>query len=375
MLSQLHLKNWRSIREATINFTPLTVLIGANSSGKSNILDALHFSKRGFDVGLKVAARNWGGQSQIYPMFAAPNEDVALNLRFLPTTEFGTVEQKLRLHFDDTAVSIASSIIANDQEYVFPENVSNRGVSFNQNGVDDLLITQRMSNWIGNQLTDRWQLLREGFMSKTELFANLEETEPHILSDGAENLPAVLHYIRTTAPLVYENFAADAAWLLDHVTSIETERDEYRTSFSIREKQNVKVDAPSVSTGTRRALAMLAANYVLDVENAEQPGLVVIEEPEQALHPLLLDKFVELLRIYVDHDTNGNKDRQFILTTHNPAFLDYFKREEVRVVNRDPETGETTVDTIPEYLDETWLDERSLGTAWTNRLVGGVPEP
>jgi len=45
MLKQLHLKNWRSLRDVTIDFTPITVFIGANSSGKTNIIDALKFRR------------------------------------------------------------------------------------------------------------------------------------------------------------------------------------------------------------------------------------------------------------------------------------------------------------------------------------------
>jgi putative ATP-dependent endonuclease of OLD family len=40
-LSQLNLYNFRSIKEETFRFQPLSVLIGQNNSGKSNVLDAI----------------------------------------------------------------------------------------------------------------------------------------------------------------------------------------------------------------------------------------------------------------------------------------------------------------------------------------------
>jgi predicted ATPase len=41
MLTELSVKNFKSYREATLPLAGLTVLIGANASGKSNLLEAL----------------------------------------------------------------------------------------------------------------------------------------------------------------------------------------------------------------------------------------------------------------------------------------------------------------------------------------------
>lgn len=46
MIKELKLKNWKSFSESTLYIDPLTILIGANASGKSNTLDALLFLNR-----------------------------------------------------------------------------------------------------------------------------------------------------------------------------------------------------------------------------------------------------------------------------------------------------------------------------------------
>ncbi|MGD1805155.1 AAA family ATPase [Dapis sp. BLCC M126] len=43
MLKQVTLENWKSFRHAELYIDPLTVLIGTNASGKSNVVDALDF--------------------------------------------------------------------------------------------------------------------------------------------------------------------------------------------------------------------------------------------------------------------------------------------------------------------------------------------
>ena len=46
MIKSIHLQNWKSFRDATLYFDPLTILIGTNSSGKSNALDSIDFLAR-----------------------------------------------------------------------------------------------------------------------------------------------------------------------------------------------------------------------------------------------------------------------------------------------------------------------------------------
>ena len=43
MITKLRLKNWKSFKDSTVYIDPLTILIGVNASGKSNVLDALDF--------------------------------------------------------------------------------------------------------------------------------------------------------------------------------------------------------------------------------------------------------------------------------------------------------------------------------------------
>jgi len=46
MIKELNLKNWKSFEDATLYVDPLTILIGTNASGKSNLLDAFLFLNR-----------------------------------------------------------------------------------------------------------------------------------------------------------------------------------------------------------------------------------------------------------------------------------------------------------------------------------------
>src|SRR5689334_20299808 len=60
MLKSLRLKNWRSLRDVEINFAPITVFIGANSSGKTNIIDALHFLRDSHNASIMLSVYRRG---------------------------------------------------------------------------------------------------------------------------------------------------------------------------------------------------------------------------------------------------------------------------------------------------------------------------
>ncbi len=43
MLTSITIRNFKSYHEATLPLAPLTLLIGANASGKSNAIEAIRF--------------------------------------------------------------------------------------------------------------------------------------------------------------------------------------------------------------------------------------------------------------------------------------------------------------------------------------------
>ena len=58
MITEMEVKDWKSYKKASLYIDPLTIMIGTNASGKSNILDALTFLQRiasGFSIYQAIA--------------------------------------------------------------------------------------------------------------------------------------------------------------------------------------------------------------------------------------------------------------------------------------------------------------------------------
>ena len=64
MIKSLHLKRFKNFQDAMLTLGPLTILVGANASGKSNIRDAflfLHGVGRGYRLAEILGEKYLGG--------------------------------------------------------------------------------------------------------------------------------------------------------------------------------------------------------------------------------------------------------------------------------------------------------------------------
>ncbi len=344
VISRLHFENWRSLRNVTIdNLTPITVFVGANSSGKTNILDALHFMRRALEKNASQAIAAWGGYDNIHAVFD---------------------DEHLPLHF---GLSFRAP-----SETIYHEVVIRPGDLYSEVGTGELGDNGSPQAKL-KRFVSRWQLLRENFVMPTVPSSIEDPGDLNVVDPSARNVLFMLDYMRQVDSHSYHELQADLHWLLRHIEAATVVRGVNETRLELTETALQGRIAPSISGGSARVIAMLTAYYALDMRTPELPGLVVIEEPDTAIHPLLLGNFVELLRTYTERE---DRPRQFILTTHNPMLLNYFEPEEVRFVERDA-NGETTVEGVDMGVANAWFEQDgafNLGDIWTTRLLGGVPE-
>lgn len=105
-----------------------------------------------------------------------------------------------------------------------------------------------------------------------------------------------------------------------------------RFKFSLGAHDTVEFDPVQLSDGTLRVFGILLALY-----QVPPPKLLVIEEPEQTVHPGVLGVLVDAFR-------EAAESTQIIVTTHSPHFIDHFEPEQVRVVTL--QNGTTTVSRV-----------------------------
>ena len=60
-ITRLVVKNYRSLADVELTFSPLTVLVGPNNVGKSNLIDALHFVRDAININVDFAVTTRDG--------------------------------------------------------------------------------------------------------------------------------------------------------------------------------------------------------------------------------------------------------------------------------------------------------------------------
>ena len=93
--------------------------------------------------------------------------------------------------------------------------------------------------------------------------------------------------------------------------------------FKIRENYfEDYIPAPLISDGTINIIALVLVLYF------EKKRVVIIEEPERNIHPYLVSKIVDMMK-------DASRQKQIIITTHNPEFVKYAGLENLLFVFRD----------------------------------------
>jgi hypothetical protein len=176
--------------------------------------------------------------------------------------------------------------------------------------------------WVKNQLRQGVRLLAlqvEAMRQSAPMSA-----DPSLRSDGS-NLPWVVHALESRDPERKRDWIAHVQTALPDIVDVRTvERDEDRHRYLLVRYEN-GLEAPSwlLSEGTLRLLALTLLAYA-----PASPGVLLIEEPENGLHPQAIETvFQSLSSIY---------DSQVFVASHSPILLSHATREQVLCFGRTP---------------------------------------
>src|SRR5206468_2618125 len=114
--------------------------------------------------------------------------------------------------------------------------------------------------------------------------------------------------------------------------------------------------ASQASDGLLLVLAYLAILY-----SPEPPRLLLIEEPENGIHPRRLADVLKVLKELV-HDQSRT---QVLLTTHSPYVVDLFQPQEVTLCLKGADGAVTTHRLSESKTVREQLDIFQLGEIWT----------
>ncbi|MFM6509632.1 MAG: AAA family ATPase [Dolichospermum sp.] len=382
MLKKLILENWKSFRYAELPLDPLTVLIGTNASGKSNVVEALEFLRRianGENIetalagdktlpslrgGVELAARK--GENEFTLKVLVGDEDdetdylYVIKTQTIPQTQ--NIEEYIEYHSLTNNLE-KSQVIKFDLQPPKPHNYS---ITKRTKSVDKrnciteysesehsylqqlTFVQQSPQSFYREILKSICILCFNPIPSRMRDFSRLSE---NIESDGS-NIAGVLAGLPDDKKAEIENTLSE--YLKDlpegdikKVWAEKVGRFGYDAMLYCQEEwksgEIIEIDARSMSDGTLRFLAILTA-----LLTRPEGSQIVIEEIDNGLHPSRAALLVKILK-----EIGSKRNIDILLTTHNPALLDAFGPEIVPfvvVAHRDSETGESKL-TLLEDID------------------------
>jgi len=400
MIDQISVENFKSLHSTSVSLKPLTVIIGPNASGKSNLLDALESLQRLVrHRGIMMIRRE-----DEMPIFSF---DDVLWRKAEPTDEIswkitsslgirGIVPQQSNVEYsvavcDDRDYYIKPAIAKETLEAIWPwppYDDTETHLSRQKTDVKILLPHQKPENepiTIGISPIDLalhaymlhetspWVKVLVDYVKDWRFFKIIPDearlTEPDVNQRGRLekegcNLSNILYYLSKENPTDFEYIRDEMREILG-ISSLDIRREElgksvYRTHVEAIESPfdgQRPFNLDNLSDGTVGMLALLTILSVTD-----PPPLVCIEEPERSIHPKMLRRLAHYLQ-------QAAQRTQLIITTHNAELLDHFdpyqENVQVLVAHRDKEhaTQFTAVQNIQNV--QAWLDDYMLGQIWT----------
>jgi predicted ATPase len=398
-LTKLVVKNYKSLKDFKLDLKPLMVFIGPNNTGKSNIFDCFKFLSEAIKPnGLQSSIIQRGGFSNIVfngeiaktisielhgsiqinreeksykyiielkgdrlgnfynnreifalkgPIYPSPSKVTGGTkpiFEELKLLEF-PVENGMAVARDETGKQMGGFGAGNNIVYLSlfsdPLHYPVLGSFYNE-----------VQNWAFFNFVP--QLMRNPLPIQKELQ----------LKFLGENVATVLHALQTEYPQRFKRIE-------DILKSVIPQFDELGTGLTaipgqtyIKMKErdlNVDIPAWSMSDGLLRLLGLLISFY-----SPSPPPLACYEEPENFVHPRLLELIVDLLK-----NASENKT-QIMATTHSPYLVDLLQPEDLFIVEK--KDGETKV---KKAEDKKGIKEAiktlGLGGLWYSGSLGGNP--
>ncbi|MDI1476003.1 ATP-binding protein [Polyangium sp. y55x31] len=143
---------------------------------------------------------------------------------------------------------------------------------------------------------------------------------------------------------------------LEGIQVVDREDDRHRY-LVLRYAGGLEVPSWSASDGTLRMLALTLPAYLLDL-----PGIFLIEEPENGIHPRAIEA--------VYHSLSSVYDAQILLATHSPVTLGVVDPKDVLCFSRTMERGTDIVRGTDHPALRDWKGEPSLGVVFAAGVLG-----
>lgn len=324
-LTRVVLRNYKSIGFCDVRLRPLTYLVGANGSGKSNFLDALHLVRDALSGSLDNALNERGGLAEVRRRSSGHPTHFGIRLEFKLKNgqqgyyafNIGAISGRIfQVQNEECAIEgigkgpffqIERGKLKASSESAFPAVTSDRLALVAVSGLEafrpvfDAFTSMGFYN-LNPKLIRELQKPQDGRLLRP-VGENIASVIGHLERVAPEKMALIQEYLQTVVPMVHG---------VERKSVGPMETLEFRQDMA-GAKHPWRFLAQNMSDGTLRALGVLTALFQFNRDFA--PSIVGIEEPETALHPAASSALREAL-------SRAAENTQILVTSHSPDLLD-----------------------------------------------------
>ena len=372
-IDYVHIKGFRSLADVKITGLPdVTVMIGANGSGKSNFIrffEMLSWMLRSRKLG-EFVGRYGGADDQL---FGGNKQTPSMEATVGLTTEAGQNEYRFvltyahpdRFIFTEEACRFSSNDrpIQAGWQYIDDSGYGeSRIVEAAQSG-KDLGVNSDTASSIVKLLRNckTYQFHDTSDESNLKKLWDVEDNNS-LRSDGG-NLASILYRLEQEDLGRFELICHYISRILPVFDRFAIEKNKSKVSLRWKAKWTDKTfGAHLTSDGSLRFFALVT---LLNLPPEMLPDVILLDEPELGLHPTAIELVAHMVKTLA-------KEKQVIVATQSPLLVDVFDLDEIIVL--DLKDGKSELRKLDPDEFRIWIEEDfTPGQLWEKNLLGGRP--
>ncbi len=356
-LKSIHIKGYKSINSEgqTIDFNDITVLLGANGSGKSNlvsffsILDSIGgdnvelLTLQKF-VGKQGGANNllhYGAKTTLEIEGRITIGDLSVDYLHIFVLSYGANDT---LFFKESELFFKES---DEDNYIYsPKNIS----------VITIYRYLKQKTFQFHDTSNTSPIRTKGYLNDNQ----------YLQSDGG-NLAAFLYFLKEKQEKYYNRIIRYIQQVMPQFGTFDLNPSPLNENYILlnwRDKKNDYLFGPhQISDGALRFMCL--ATLLLQPSDL-LPSIIILDEPELGLHPSAISLLAGMIKA-------TSKYSQIILATQSPRLVDEFEVEDIVIVERNAKEGNSEFKRLNEDKLNDWLERYSLSELWEKNVLGGQP--
>lgn len=375
-LTNINLRGYKSIdlRGQDIPFGDITILLGANGSGKSNLISFFKMLNYIMTGALQKYIGDSGFADSLLYYGSKKTSRLTANVTFANSSSTDNYEFTLSHAAGDTLIFTEETLLWKNRDsekpyrFQFDPGLKESGLyeHYQKDRKDKKDRTARVIF----ELLKGCQVFQFHDTSKEAKIRNTGyiNDDAFLRSDGG-NLSAFLYSMKQQkdSEKYYQRIVRYIRQAMpqfkDFVLEPSSRNEDYILLNWVGNDSEYLFGPHQISDGSLRFMAL--ATLLLQPPKT-LPKVIILDEPELGLHPSAISILTGMVKTVSQHC-------QILLATQSTRLIDEFEANDIVIVERDEKERCSTYKKLDESKLSEWLEQYSMSELWEKNIIGGRP--